>query len=64
MLFMFVGIIQACPVEDDEILAGTLVIMNDSNESVYCYEDFSVNIITISDIYYETGYANKNSSLS
>ena len=53
MLFVFVGIFQACPVDDDEILAGTLVIMNDSNESVYCYEDFSVNEITISDINYE-----------
>ena len=53
ILFTVVGFLQACPTDDDEILAGILVIMNDSNESVYCYEDFSVNEITVSDINYE-----------
>lgn len=36
MLFVFVGIFQACPVDDDEILVGTINIVNDSEETIYC----------------------------
>ena len=50
ILFITMGLLQACPTSDDEILAGKLLIKNSSNEPFYYYEDFSINILNTTDI--------------
>lgn len=51
IFFLTMGMLQGCPkVDDDEILAGKLLIRNSSNEAFYYYEDFSINMLNSSDI--------------
>ncbi len=50
VLFLTMGMHQACPGEDDEILAGKLLITNSSDEDVYYYEDFYVKLLNASGV--------------
>jgi len=52
LLFITMGLLQACPTPDDEILAGKLLIKNSSNETLYYYEDFSINTLNTAHINY------------
>lgn len=51
ILFITMGIVQGCPkVDDDDILVGTINIVNDSEETIYCGCPFvSENVINFND---------------
>jgi len=49
-LFIIMGMLQGCPTPDDEVLAGELLINNNSNESIYFYDNFSPTELNINDV--------------
>ncbi len=41
LLFITMGLLQACPTPDDEIIVGQIMLKNNIEESIYFYEDIS-----------------------